>query len=113
MGQCAAEGVFGRTNVGEVATYECSSQGNYVGTQQRACVLGAEDGVWEKASGYCISVATIVILVLVAIAAIVVVVFILMRTNKKAKAVGGAKGKKSSSTVKKAAKKTVSKKVKV
>ena len=36
-----------------------------------------------------------------------------MRTNKKAKAVGGAKGKKSSSTVKKAAKKTVSKKVKV
>ena len=113
VGQCAAEGVFGRTNVGEVATYECSSQGSYVGTQQRACVLGAEDGVWEKASGYCISVATIVILVLVAIAAIVVVVFILMRTNKKAKAVGGAKGKKSSSTVKKAAKKTVSKKVKV
>ena len=39
-GYCQPEGVFERTNVGEVAVYECSMQGSYVGTQKRACVLG-------------------------------------------------------------------------
>ena len=39
-GYCQPEGVFERTNVGEVAVYQCSMQGSYVGTQTRACVLG-------------------------------------------------------------------------
>ena len=33
-GYCQPEGVFERTNVGEVAVYECSMQGSYVGTQK-------------------------------------------------------------------------------
>ena len=32
LGHCSAEGVFSLTIVGEVATYECSNQGSYVGT---------------------------------------------------------------------------------
>ena len=97
-GECKAEGVFPKTEVGTVAKYECSMQGSYVGTQTRACVLGESDGVWQKASGFCMSVASIVILIFFVIIVIVVVVFILMRMGGKAKAVGGVKGKKSSKT---------------
>ena len=39
-GYCQPEGVFEKTPVGEVAVYECSQQGSYVGTQKRACILG-------------------------------------------------------------------------
>ena len=103
-GVCQPEGVFERTEVGEMAVYECSQQGSYVGTQKRACVLGEKDGVWEKASGFCTSVMVIVLLVVVVIVIIAVVVFLLMRTTRSAKAVGGVKGGK-------VAKKTVQKSV--
>ena len=46
-GRCPPEGVFERTPVGEVAVYQCSLQGSYVGTQKRACVLGKKDGEWQ------------------------------------------------------------------
>ena len=94
LGSCKAEGVFPLTNVDEVATYACSIQGSYVGTQKRACVLGETDGVWQKASGFCVSILTIVVLVVVAIVVVAVVVLLLVRMGRKTKAVGGAKGKK-------------------
>ena len=93
-GQCLPEGVFERTDVGEIAEYPCSNQGNYVGTQKRACVLGEKDGVWQKASGYCISVATLIIVVFIVVVLVLVLVFILVRKTKKTKAVGGVKNKK-------------------
>ena len=94
-GQCRAEGVFPVTDVDVVAEYQCSMQGSYVGSQKRACILGAQDGEWQKASGFCFPVAGIVVLVIIVILVVVVVVFLLMRSGKKAKAVGGVKGKKS------------------
>ena len=102
-GQCLAEGLFPSTDVGEVAVYDCAMQGSYVGTQKRSCILGTEDGVWEKASGFCISIATIVILVVIAIIVIAIVILILVRISKKKHAVGGVKGKK---VIKSATKKT-------
>ncbi|KNB41318.1 hypothetical protein JH06_5406 [Blastocystis sp. subtype 4] len=95
-GKCIAEGVFPVTEVGTVAEYDCASQGSYVGTQKRACVLGVTDGEWQKASGICMPIVTIVLVVVVAIVIIVVVVFLLVRTGTKAKAVGGIKGGKKS-----------------
>ena len=91
-GYCQPEGVFEKTPVGEVAVYQCSQQGSYVGTQTRACVLGKKDGEWQKASGVCVSVVMIVVVVVV-IVIIAVVVLLAMKTHKK-KAVGGVKGKK-------------------
>ncbi|KNB41357.1 hypothetical protein JH06_5468 [Blastocystis sp. subtype 4] len=95
-GLCIAEGVFPVTEVGTVAEYDCSSQGSYVGTQKRACVLGSEDGEWKKASGVCMPIVTMVLVIVVVIVIVVVVVFLLVRTGKKAKAVGGVKGRKKS-----------------
>ena len=100
--------VFPVTYVGETAVYECSSQGSYVGTQKRACILGSEDGEWQKASGVCMPIVVIVIAVIVVIMIIAIVVFLLMRTGKKAKAVGGVKGK----TVKKSKASNVASKTK-
>ena len=94
-GYCLPEGVFDGAHVGEVSVYECSKQGNYVGTQKRACVLGEKDGVWEQASGVCVSVVTIVIIVVVVIIVIAVVVLLIVRAARSKKAVGGVKGKKS------------------
>ena len=113
-GRCAPEGVFDRTPVGETAVYQCAMQGSYVGTQKRACVLGKKDGEWQKATGFCMPVFTIVLLVVVVIVIVVVVVLILMR-SRKTKAVGGVKGKggKSTASKKGAAKKTPTKAVKV
>ena len=108
-GFCVPEGVFPRTDVDEIAVYECSSQGNYVGTQRRACVLGKKDGEWQKASGFCMSVVSIVLIVLVVIAVIAVVVFLVVRSSRKAKAVGGVKG----NATQKSAGKTVKSPVKV
>ena len=67
--------------------------------QKRACVLGETDGEWQKASGFCMSVAVIVIVVVVVIIVIVVIVLILIRAGKKSKSVGGVKGKKTTKTV--------------
>ena len=112
-GYCAPEGVFERTPVGEIAVYQCSMQGSYVGTQKRACILGKKDGEWQKASGFCMPVVAIVLLVVVVIVIIAVVVFLLMRTTRSAKAVGGVKGKSAKSAKKAPSKKTSSKAVKV
>ena len=112
-GRCAPEGVFERTNVGEIAVYQCSQQGSYVGTQKRGCVLGEKDGEWQKASGFCMPVVAIVLLVVVVIIIIAVVVFLLMRTTRSAKAVGGVKGKSGKSAKKTATKKPSAKAVKV
>lgn len=76
-GPCPSEGVLE-----SVAVCQCSEQGSYVGTQKRGCVLGEKDGVWEKASGNCVSVIGIVILILV-----VIVVIVVMRRTRKAKVV--------------------------
>ena len=65
-----------------VAVCQCSEQGSYVGTQKRGCVLGEKDGVWEKASGNCVSVIGIVILILVVIIVVVIVVLVVRRTRK-------------------------------
>ena len=116
-GYCLPEGVFERTNVGEMAVYNCALQGSYVGTQTRACVLGAKNGEWQKASGFCMPVFGIVLIVVVVIVVVVVVVMILMR-SRKTKAVGGVKGKggksvKAAASKKGAAKKPATKQVKV
>ena len=104
-GRCAPEGVFERTDVGEVAVYQCALQGSYVGTQKRACVLGEKDGVWQKATGFCMPVMTIVLIVVVVIVIIAVVVFLIVRTTRKSKAVGGVKkGKKDASKTKEGSK---------
>ena len=95
LGRCNAEGVFPLTEVDQVAEYQCSMQGSYIGSQTRACVLGETDGVWQKAKGFCMSIASLAILIVIAVLVIVVVVFILMRMGRKSKAVGGVKGKKS------------------
>ena len=107
-GRCIAEGVFPVTEVGKVAEYDCATQGSYVGTQKRTCVLGSEDGEWQKASGFCMPIFAIVLIVIVVLVIVVIVVFFLMRVGSKAKAVGGVKGKKSSKSTKST--KTMSKK---
>ena len=99
-GFCMPEGVFERTEVGETATYSCSLQGSYVGTQTRACVLGAKDGEWQKASGVCLPIIGIVVVVLVVIAVIAAIVFVAARTRKR-KSVGGVKSKAVKKTVQK------------
>ena len=99
-GYCQPEGVFEKTDVGEVAVYECVKRGRYVGTQKRVCVLGAKDGEWQKASGFCMPVLGVVLIVVWVINAIVgvvaiiivVVVFLPMRARL-TKAVGGVNGK--------------------
>ena len=116
-GYCLPDGVFERTNVGEVAEYKCSSKGSYVGSQKRACVLGKKNGEWQKASGFCMPVFGIVLIVVVVIVVVVVVVMILMR-SRKTKAIGGVKGKggksaKAAASKKGAAKKPATKQVKV
>ena len=110
-GECKAEGNFPKTRVGEVAEYDCALAGSYVGTQKRACLLGAKDGEWQKIQGTCMSISMIVILVIVVIVIVAVVVFFVVRATRKTKAVGGVKGKKSmKSTKSSASKKTIEKK---
>ena len=70
---CEASDGFERTKVGETAVYECSMKGSYVGRQKRACVKGEKGGEWQRASGFCMSVVTIIVIVEVAILVIVVV----------------------------------------
>ena len=99
-GYCQPEGVFEKTDVGEVAVYECVKRGRYVGTQKRVCVLGAKDGEWQKASGFCMPVLGVVLIVvwvinaIVGVVAIIIVVavFLPMRARL-TKAAGGVNGK--------------------
>ena len=109
-GQCMAEGVFPVTEVGELAVYECALQGSYIGTQRRACILGKEDGEWQQASGFCMSVVMIVLIVLVVIVIVFAVIFLIVRSTRKAKAVGGVKGSKKGSKSSVKSGKTLSKK---
>ncbi len=95
-GECPAEGYFVKTPVGEIAVYDCASQGSYVGTQKRACVLGTIDGEWQKASGFCMPIMGIVLIVIIVIIVVAIVMFLVVRTSARAKAVGGVKGKQSS-----------------
>ena len=108
-GRCEAQGNFPTTPVNQVAVYECSSQGSYVGSQKRACVLGAKDGEWQKINGYCMPVFMIVALVLVVIVIVMAVIFIVMR-SRKVKAVGGVKSKTTKTAKTAAPKKRVEKK---
>ena len=79
--------------MGETAVYQCSKQGGYVGTQKRACVLGEKDGVWEKASGFCVSIVLVVVIAVVVIVIIVIVVFLIVRSSRQAKALSSVKGR--------------------
>lgn len=101
-GECKADGNFPRTVIGETAVFECSSQGAYVGTQKRACVLGAKDGEWEPIDGVCVSIVLIVVVIIVVVIVIgVVIYFVVKCSKKKVKAVGGVKGKKTMKKVEK------------
>ena len=93
-GRCLAEGFFATTNVGETAVHECASEGSYVGTQTRQCILGERDGEWGSTSGMCVSVLTIVILVVVVIIVVAILIVILLRVTRRKKAVGGVRRKK-------------------
>ena len=92
-GYCLADGVFSRTYVDETAFYSCRELGSYIGTKKRACVLGDEDGVWEKESGFCMPIMLLIIFIVVIIVIIIVIILILLKVNKKKKAAPGAKAK--------------------
>ena len=93
IGMCKAEGLFQATPVGETAEYKCSERGSYIGTQKSACVLGVTDGEWQKATGFCMSIAVLAIVIVVVVLVIAVVVFLLVRHSRKARSKGGMKSK--------------------
>ena len=107
IGECKTEGLFNGVKVGETSTYECSMKGSYIGSQSRACVLGAKDGEWQKASGMCISTMVLTIIIVVVIIIIIVVILFIKKSSSKKTATAGAKNKK---PVKKAVKKADGKK---
>lgn len=89
LGRCPADGPWPVTSVGETSVYECASQGSYVGSQRRACRLGATDGEWESASGMCVSVPAMVLLALLGVAVLAVALVLLLRVTRRRKAKGG------------------------
>ena len=94
-GECRAEGNFPKAFVGETVTFECSTQGSYIGTQKRTCKLGSRDGEWEKVQGTCVSIVLLVVVIIIVVIIIIVIIVIIVKTHKKkVKAVGGTKGKK-------------------
>lgn len=101
LGECNADGNFPKTHVGEIAVYECSAEGSYIGTQRRECVMGKKDGEWRKIQGTCFSITLILIIAVFAILFIVVVLFFIIRSTRKAKAIGGVRGKKKQAIAKK------------
>ena len=103
LGRCNAESHFKTTNVGETAVYECSSQGNYVGTQKRKCL---SDGNWGDTTGVCVSIALVVFWIVVVLLIICVILIIWRRQSKKRK-VGGVSKKKVKQLQKKSPKKEV------
>ena len=94
VAQCNTEGMWGTVPVDTIAEYDCALDGNYVGKQKRACVLGKEDGEWRDATGLCVSVLTVVLLIAAAIIVILVIIFIVIRVTHKKKPVRGTKGRK-------------------
>ena len=103
LGRCNAESHFKTTNVGETAVYECSSQGNYVGTQKRKCL---SDGNWGDTTGVCVSIVLVVFWIVVVLL-IIFVVFIIWRRQSKKRKVGGVSKKKVKQLQKKSPKKEV------
>ena len=84
-GRCEEDGHFPMTYVGKVAVYECASDGLYIGTQERACILGETGGEWQRASGSCISIILIIALVVVVVVIIVVIALILVCVKRSKK----------------------------
>ena len=84
-GRCEEDGHFPMTYVGKVAVYECASDGFYIGTQKRACILGETGGEWQRASGFCISIILIIALVVVVVVIIVVIALILVCVKRSKK----------------------------
>ena len=112
VGECKAEGNFPKTTVGNTAVYECSAGGSYIGTQKRACVLGAKDGEWQQLQGICVLIPLLIVVIAIVIIVVVIVVYFVMRVSRRKKAVGGVKGKKKSAPTK-TEKKPATKDVKV
>lgn len=94
IGMCKAESLLQETPVGETAEYKCSERGSYIGTQKSACVLGATDGEWQKATGFCMSIAVLTIVIVVVVLVIAVTVFLLVRHSRKSRSKGSVKSKK-------------------
>ena len=94
IGMCKAESLLQETPVGETAEYKCSERGSYIGTQKSACVLGATDGEWQKATGFCMSIAVLTIEIVVVVLVIAVTVFLLVRHSRKSRSKGSVKSKK-------------------
>ena len=110
-GECRAEGNFPKAFIGETVTFECSTQGSYIGTQKRTCKLGATDGEWEKVQGACVPIWLIVVGIILAVVIIIIIIFFIIRATRKTHSVGGVKGKKKNLAIKKESK--VTKEVKV
>ena len=94
IGMCKAESLLQETPVGETAEYKCSERGSYIGTQKSACVLGATDGEWQKATGFCMPIAVLTIVIVVVVLVIAVIVFLLVRHSRKSRSKGSVKSKK-------------------
>lgn len=92
-GVCPASGFFPATQVGSVATYDCSLQGSFVGTQKCACLLGEKDGEWQDITGVCFSTSMIVMLIILLFIVIVAAVYFVLRSSRRVKAVGGVRNK--------------------
>ena len=92
---CIADGIFPETLSGITVTYSCSTEGAYLGTLKRTCVLGAKDGEWTKQKGMCMHVSVfivVMILVLLVIGFVIWFCCILPRKGRKTmKAVPAAK----------------------
>lgn len=94
IGMCKAESLLQETPIGETAEYKCSERGSYIGTQKSACVLGATDGEWQKATGFCMSIAVLAIVIVVVVLVFALIVFLLVRHSRKSRSKGSVKSKK-------------------
>ena len=94
-----------------IAIYDCALQGAFVGTQKRACILGENDGEWRNVTGFCISIATLVVVIILVIIVILIVVLLIIRNLRRVKPVRGTKTEKK--PIGKKVKKTTTKTVKV
>ena len=111
VGRCISEGIWQSTDVDSIAIYDCALQGAFVGTQKRACILGENDGVWRNATGFCISIATLVVVIILVIIVILIVILLVIRNLRRVKPVRGTKTDKKPTGMK--VKKPTTKSVKV
>ena len=94
-GECKADGNYPKTVVDEIAVYECSSGGSYIGTQKRSCLLGTKYGEWQKVRGICMPISVLILLIVLVVIIVIFIITILIHTRK-GKSVGNVKGRKSS-----------------